>query len=390
MNDIFQRDIDDVSALEVVPQILDVLQKMTGMGFCAVARVTPDRWIACAVKDEIGFGLRPGGELKVDTTICHEIRQSGEPVAIDNVAEHPQWATHHTPLQYGFKSYISVPVLLGDGSFFGTLCAIDPEPADVNNARVLGMVKLFAELIAKHLDTKRQLKAVKKSLKREVETAQLRDQFIGALAHDIKNPIASIWAGTRMLRRSVDDKGKQILGMMEQSVSRASNIVDNVLDFARGLSGTIVGNVAFGRLDHSLEAIVKEMEALNPQRRIEREFFSGEIAVDHARIGQLFANLLSNALTHGKHDGYVRAGLEREGNTMRLWVANEGRAIPEEELELLFQPFKRRSGKSDGLGLGLYIASEIANAHGGTLEARSSDQETRFTLLLPLPSASKI
>src|SRR5687768_2718497 len=77
---------DDVAAvgrLDVVSKILDVICRTTGMGFAAVARVTEDRWVACAVQDEIEFGLVPGGELEVVTTICNEIRQSGRAVIID-------------------------------------------------------------------------------------------------------------------------------------------------------------------------------------------------------------------------------------------------------------------------------------------------------------------
>ena len=73
MPDDLQADVAAIARIEAVPTILDVVCRTTGMGFAAVARVTEDRWIACSVLDEIDFGLKPGGELKVDTTICHEI-----------------------------------------------------------------------------------------------------------------------------------------------------------------------------------------------------------------------------------------------------------------------------------------------------------------------------
>src|ERR1700728_3466913 len=104
----FQADIDAVNAVSVVPTILDVVCRLTGMGFAAVARVTSDRWIACSVRDDIAFGLEPGGELEIETTICHEIRQSGHAVIIDHVAEDPAFCAHRTPAMYGFQSYISM------------------------------------------------------------------------------------------------------------------------------------------------------------------------------------------------------------------------------------------------------------------------------------------
>src|SRR5258707_10173235 len=152
-----QGDVAAVSRIDAVPTILEVVCRTTGMGFAAVARVTEDRWIACGVRDEIAFGLRPGGELKVETTICNEIRDSRQPVVIDHVAEDPKFHGHPTPAQYGFQSYISVPILRKDGSFFGTLCAIDPRPARLNTPEVIGMFKLFADLIAFHLDARERL-----------------------------------------------------------------------------------------------------------------------------------------------------------------------------------------------------------------------------------------
>ena len=113
-------DVEAVSSIDAVPSILEVICRTTGMGFAAVARVTSDRWIACAVRDEIQFGLKPGGELKVETTICHEIRQNHQAVVIDHVAEDELYAHHHTPAMYGIQSYISMPIMLKDGSFFGT------------------------------------------------------------------------------------------------------------------------------------------------------------------------------------------------------------------------------------------------------------------------------
>ena len=89
----------------------------TGMGFAAVARVTDERWIACQVEDRIDFGLKPGDELELKTTICEEIRCSGRGVYIDEVAGHPDWQTHHTPTLYGFQSYISVPIVRGRRQF---------------------------------------------------------------------------------------------------------------------------------------------------------------------------------------------------------------------------------------------------------------------------------
>ena len=145
---------DDIAAVQHIPEIEAMLEEvcaLTGMGFAAVARVTADRWIACQLIDKIEFGLKPGDELQIKTTICNEVRASGQCVFIDQVSADEDWRQHHTPAMYGFESYISIPIVLEDGSFFGTLCAIDPTPR-TGLADVVARMEAMAAAIAQALD----------------------------------------------------------------------------------------------------------------------------------------------------------------------------------------------------------------------------------------------
>ena len=123
-----------------------------------------------------------------------------------------------------------------------------------------------------------------------------------------------------------------------------------------------------------------------PNRRIEAEVaLTSPVDCDRARIAQLFSNLLANALTHGAAGQPVWVRAAAGSGVFELSVSNAGDPIPTGTLERLFQPFFRASAQSDhqGLGLGLYIAAEIARAHGGTLTVASSPERTRFTLRMP-------
>ena len=380
-------DIAAVQGIAAVPRILEVVCRSTGMGFAAVARVTEQRWICCAVRDEIAFGLTPGGELQVETTICHEIRQSGDAVVIDSVTDDLAYCGHHTPAQYGFQSYISMPIILADGSFFGTLCAIDPRPARLNTPQTVGMFKLFAELIATHLDAANRVAASEARLLGERETSELREQFIAVLGHDLRNPLASIAAGTKLLLRG-NREPAPILALMQQSVARMSALIDNVLDFARGRLG---GGVSLNRTPQMLHAVldqvIAELRASYPASQIETHFDVAQpLDCDGGRIAQLFSNILGNALTHGTPGSPVRVQATTKDDEFELSVANLGDPIPPEAINRLFQPFYRVSAQDavQGLGLGLYIASEIARAHGGKIEVASSAQEIRFTFRMPL------
>jgi sigma-B regulation protein RsbU (phosphoserine phosphatase) len=106
---------------------------------------------------------------------------------------------------------------------------------------------------------------------------------------------------------------------------------------------------------------------------------------DPGRIGQLVSNLVANALTHGSVGTPVRIAAATKGGWFELWVANGGVPIPPTLLGKLFLPFVRATERESqqGLGLGLFIAHEIAAAHGGTLTVTSDQQETRFTLRIP-------
>jgi signal transduction histidine kinase len=382
-------DLAAVQSISAVPHILEVVCRSTGMGFAAVARVTEQRWVCCAVRDEIEFGLTPGGELEVETTICHEIRQSHEAVVIDNVAEDVAYCGHHTPAKYGFQSYISMPIVLSDGTFFGTLCAIDPRPARLNTPQTIGMFKLFAELIATHLEAVDRLAASEARLLSERETSELREQFIAVLGHDLRNPLASIAAGTKMLTKgNSKEDADEILGLMQKSVARMSALIDNVLDFARGRLGS---GLALKRSMQSLEPVlnqvIAELRAISPESRIETIFnLTRPVDCDGGRIAQLFSNLLGNSVTHGTAARPIRVRATTQGGEFELSVANSGEPIPCEAMDRLFQPFYRVSAQNSqqGLGLGLYIASEIARAHSGTIDVTSSPDETRFTFRMPL------
>ena len=392
MENTFAHDLESVSRIEAIPSILEVVCRTTGMGFAAVARVTKDHWIACAVRDEIAFGLEPGGELRVETTICDEIRNL---IVIDHVAEDEAFCNHPTPKRYGFQSYISVPIYRQGGVFFGTLCAIDPKPARVNTPETVGMFKLFADLIASHLDAQERLELSETALTDERHTALLRDQFVAVLGHDLRNPLNAIYTGTQvLLKMPLDDSALSVAGMVQRSAARMAGLIDNLMDFARGrLGGGIpVNRVVEQNLETILQQTIAEVRITSPNRSINSDFdLSRPVVCDGPRIAQMLSNLLANALTHGDPQGPVRVNGRSDEKGFELSVSNLGKPIPPEDVARLFQPFSRASTGSiqRGLGLGLYIASEIARAHGGSLGVASSSDETRFTFSMSASEPAK-
>lgn len=230
----------------------------------------------------------------------------------------------------------------------------------------------------------------KTSLASERETSELREQFIAVLGHDLRNPLASISAGARILgREAKSDKEHQVIAMLETTVLRMASLIDNVLDFARGRLG---GGLTLDRdtrkpLEPVLHQVIDELRLGSPGREIQAEYaIDVPVNCDRSRIGQLVSNLVGNALSHGASNEPVRVRAATEEGLFSLSVANGGEPIPEAAMGRLFEPFFRGEVRASrqGLGLGLHIAAQIAKAHEGTLTVRSTSEETRFTFLMPL------
>lgn len=377
MADDFQADIRAVRRIEAVPTILETICRTTGMGFAAVACATDGRWIVCDLRDGLGLGLQPDGELKTEIPILQQVLHSRKPVVINHLEQGEIRPAQSASTLDGIQSYISVPIVLSNGSFFGILCAMDRRPAQLDKPEILDMFTLFAQLISVRLAAGAQ------------KAYQLREEFIGVLAHDLRNPLAAIDAGMQLLARmALDEKAARVVGRVQASAARMASLIKDVLDFARALRGGLTLN---RDAEQPLEPVLSE--AINafrinfPKANIESEFhFLGTIDCDTTRMAQLLSHLLDTAMSYGMAGKPIRVHAATAGEFFELSVSYAGEPIPQAVMEGLFSPFSQAASgpRKPGLGLGIYIASEIAKAHGGVLEAASSPEETRFKFRMPI------
>jgi len=349
-------------------------------------------------KAEVGLGVR---ETPLPASICaHAILQPGLFVVPDTLRDE---RFSDNPLVVGkphLRFYAGALLETLEGLPLGTICVLDYKPRHLDENQK-ALLRLMARQIMKLFELRR-INAHERSARKKAELlvatsessltdvnreAELREQFIAVLGHDLRNPLASIQAGARLLQQRGTSNAAEILHLMQGSVSRMSALIDNVLDFARGRLGD---GVDLSRSDVSLEPVLRqvvdELQATAPDRRIDCDFaLDRTVYCDPSRLGQLLSNLLANALSHGSAATPIKISAQCEDETFKLRVSNSGTPIPAATLAKLFQPFFRgeRSRSQQGLGLGLYIAFEIARAHGGTLEATSSSEETTFTLRMP-------
>lgn len=226
-----------------------------------------------------------------------------------------------------------------------------------------------------------------KELEDERKNVILREQLIAVLGHDLRNPLGAISMTVGLLERSVkDDQQKNLVGILKRSSYRMNELIGNVMDFARTRLGEgIVISPREVDLKPVLEHVVEELKFLFPNREIAVDLsLQDPILCDADRIAQLVSNLLANALTHGNPQSPVYFTASNRSNKLKISVANKGESIPESLQAILFTPFKRESDRpsNNGLGLGLYIADQIAKAHDAILSFTSNEEETRFIFVM--------
>ncbi|MFD1186002.1 sensor histidine kinase [Pontibacter rugosus] len=390
MPDELLKDLEAVRKIPVVPTMLDVICQTTGMGFAAVARVTQDRWLACSVRDQVQFGLQEGDELKLETTICNEIRDHREPVVIDNVSEDPCYKHHHTPATYGLQSYISVPIILRNGEFFGTLCAIDAKPAQVNNTKVIGMFTMFADLLAFHLQSQELLERVQQAnLELDTRNRALAsanfdlDSFVYTASHDLKSPVYNMQGlldeldGT-LTEESIDSrKVSRIVQMMRSTVKRFTTSISDLTAIVEVENTNLVNEPEEVDIFDAVETAKLDLQKLIADSGAEIEvisadrFFSGFSGMNFKSV---LHNLLSNAIKYRSPDRRpeISVRLEKVDGRTHLTVEDNGLGLPPGKQEEVFSMFKRFHDHVEGSGLGLYLVKRMVDAAGGQIQVSST------------------
>jgi phosphoserine phosphatase RsbU/P len=353
------------------------------------------------------LSLDPGGRIfKVNKTLCTWVGYAPEHLVgkrfgdLLNIAGRMFYETHIAPLlrMQGFFNEVALDLVNQNGDRLPVIAnAAERRAADgsvistrLTLLKATDRRRYERELLDARDQSRSSEAAARANLEDERKTSELREQFIAVLGHDLRNPLASISAGARiLLRQAKGETETQVLQMMQATVMRMSGLIDNVLDFARGRLG---GGITLSRdanrpLQPVLQQVVDELRTAMPDRLIESDLgIADPVNCDRSRIGQMVSNLLGNALTHGSPDKPVKVVASTGNGMFVLWIANAGEPIPDAAMANLFQPFFRGTVRASlqGLGLGLHIASEIAKAHEGVLTVTSTAEETRFTFRMPL------
>lgn len=224
---------------------------------------------------------------------------------------------------------------------------------------------------------------------------QTRDLFLAVLGHDLRGPLATMsLAGDLLIRSDSGQQKVQQLGVrVRRSARLMSAMVDDLLGYTRAqLSGGLTMSPVAGDLAEACDSAVADARATYPEAAFEFDATADLVgAFDPVRMHQLLVNLMLNAAQHGARSEPIFVSARRHGTAAHVRINNQGPVIPESSLRTIFKPLVQLaagSGEarpSGSMGLGLFIAHEIALAHGGTLEASSSETAgTTFEVTIPL------
>jgi PAS domain S-box-containing protein len=215
-----------------------------------------------------------------------------------------------------------------------------------------------------------------------------RERVMGILGHDLRNPVSAVLSLSALLARRADvsERTQEGLRHIHASAERMEQMISTILDFTqlRFRGAPTLARETF-ELDQLVRAIVDELRAAYPERTITLHA-GGELRGrwDITRMGQVISNLVGNALTHGAREAPVTVTMSSDHDSVFVAVTNQGPTIPSDAIDRLFEPFwqapDQGSARSRGLGLGLFIAQQIVDAHGGAIAVRSEDQHTTFTV----------
>jgi len=325
-------------------------------------------------------GRVPVGQFEIGRIAAEKRPHLIHPVVGDPRIGDQEWARRE-----GLVAFAGAPLLVGD-TLVGVVALFTRRALPQDMVEALKHVADSIALGLERLRTEGELKA----------RADFEQHLVGIVSHDLRNPLNAILLGASTLaaRDELDDRSLRTVSRIRSSAERATRMIRDLLDFTQARLGGRIP-VRPGPVDlHALvRQVVEEAEVAHPGRHVEVQQ-EGEARGewDSDRIAQVVANLVTNALKYSPEGSPVRIATRAEMDRVSISVCNQGAPIPPEKLSTIFEPLQRATADVDktgrSVGLGLYIVRHIVDAHGGTIEVRSTEAEgTTFTVRLPRHAA---
>jgi PAS domain S-box-containing protein len=336
-----------------------------------------------------------------------------KPIRLGNVKEDPRYGQmepHHgmPPGHLPVSSYLAVPVISRTGDVIGGLFFGHSAP-DVFTDRAERIVTGIASQAAMAIDNARLYEKVRRAADERTELLEaeraarneaermnlMKDEFLATLSHELRTPLNAILGWAQLLNMSdpPNDEFREGLDVIERNARTQTQLIEDLLDMSRIISGKIRLDVQQTELASVVEAAVESVrpsaDAKNIRLRAILDPLAGPVAGDPTRLQQVVWNLLSNAIKFTPKQGKVDVMLERVNSHLEITIRDSGIGIKAEFLPLVFDRFRQADASTTrgfgGLGLGLSIVKSLVELHGGTVRAKSPGEGQGATFIVSLP-----
>jgi PAS domain S-box-containing protein len=289
------------------------------------------------------------------------------------------------------RSYLAVPVKARSGDVLGGLffAHAQPDRFTADHERFVVGVASWASIA---LENARLYVG-------EQEASQMKDEFLATLSHELRTPLNAILGYARMIRTGIvaPNRTGRAVEVIERNATSLAQIVEDVLDVSRIVSGKMRLNVQPVDLPeivrNAVDGVVPAADAKGVQIEMALEPLGALVSGDSERLQQVIWNLMSNAVKFTPRGGRVQVRLQRLESQVEVAVSDTGIGVPKEFLPFIFDRFRQADAgttrEHGGLGLGLGIARQLVEMHGGTIHAASAGrgQGATFRVVLPLAIA---
>jgi signal transduction histidine kinase len=385
-------DIFDSPREEPFDRIVSIVAALFGTSLAAITLVDSDRSFH---KAEIGFGV---SEMPRADEMCDRVISRDDVLVINDALNSPRDLVLPM-LNYGLRFYVGAPLSTYDGVKIGTLCAVDPEPHEVSESQA----RILRQLAAVVIDEMELRLAARKMAEADQELRRLNQQleatnrnkseFLASMSHELRTPLNGILGASELMAQELfgplNQKQAEYVGDIRQSGMHLLSLIDDVLDLSRIEAGQFelrLEEIDAAAFMQSCAAVVR---GLASSKSLDLEIVPPDeplvVRVDERRATQVACNLLSNALKFSPGDSAVQFRAWREDGNAVFVVEDSGPGIATEMQNRIFNQFFRVASDQEGTGLGLPLAKQLVELHGGRIWLDSTPgRGSRFYFALPL------
>jgi Signal transduction histidine kinase len=268
---------------------------------------------------------------------------------------------------------------------------MNAEPVNFDQNKLEMLLPVCSDLIAIDFKTVVEYRNTRRKLEQELNYSKNRELILSSLAHDLNNPVSIVKVISQYLQGNIKDENqKSLLKKIEEASFRMKGIIDDVLDFSSiRLDYGFLRVRDNQRMDSLIRQILSEFELLHNRTLIANINLPIDIPCDYTKMGRAFTNLIGNAIKHGNPHQNIEINAFIEKENFIFSVTNEVSYSQSSDLTDLFKPFVK-GANSNGLGLGLFIANEIAKIHKGKITVTLEDNKITFNLMIPIDSTASI